>query len=258
MFRKIRIAVLLLILLAVALNTWTDSIITTSWNAPMTVALYPIAADESEVTQRFLASLKQTDFDPLENFFQAESAEYGVQVERPLRFTLAPILKSQPPQRPESRNILSVMWWSLRLRWWSWREVPKAPGPTPRIRMFLIYNDPGKVTVLNHSTALKKGLLGLAYLFADTREQGSNLTVIAHELLHTVGATDKYDPGTGQPAVPDGLAEPDKTPLYPQRYAELMGGRIATSSTRAEIPKSLSQVLVGPATAAEIGWLKKQ
>ena len=34
---------------------------------------------------------------------------------------------------------------------------------------------------------------------------GPNNVVIAHELLHTVGATDKYDPVTDAPRIPDGL-----------------------------------------------------
>jgi len=39
--------------------------------------------------------------------------------------------------------------------------------------------------------------------------------VIAHELLHTVGATDKYDPATNESSLPEGYAEPDKIPLFP-------------------------------------------
>jgi hypothetical protein len=79
-----------------------------------------------------------------------------------------------------------------------------------------------------------------------------NNVVIAHEFLHTLGPSDKYDPATGQPSPPDGLAEPDRAPLYPQRYAEIMGGRIARAADDAIIPQSLKYVLIGPVTAAEI------
>jgi hypothetical protein len=58
------------------------------------------------------------------------------------------------------------------------------------------------------------------------------------------------------PAYPDGYAEPDKAPLLPQDFAEIMGGRIPRSQHEAEIPESLDQVLVGAATAREINWLK--
>lgn len=43
-------------------------------------------------------------------------------------------------------------------------------------------------------------------------------------------------------------------PLHPQRYAELMGGRIPLSASRAEMPGRLGDTLVGPLTAHEIGW----
>ena len=86
--------------------------------------------------------------------------------------------------------------------------------------------------------------------------KGSNDTVIAHELLHTLGATDKYDLRSNQPAHPDGFAEPDREPLYPQSFAELMGGRIPVSSAESTTPESLQQVIVGAKTASEIGWRK--
>ena len=80
------------------------------------------------------------------------------------------------------------------------------------------------------------------------------LIIIAHELMHILGASDKYDSGTGQPIPPDGLANPSKSPLYPQQQAEIMGGRIATSSDRWRRPARLKSCVIGAKTAAEIGW----
>jgi hypothetical protein len=153
-------------------------------------------------------------------------------------------------------NVLQIMLWSLRLRWWAW-HAPKAPGPTPRIRLFLPFYDPKQTPVLNHSTGLQKGLIGIAQLFADARMAGTNQVVIAHELLHTLGATDKYEAGSNLPHYPEGYAEPALEPRYPQRFAELMAGRIPLAAGNARIPNSLQEVLVGPATATEIGWTKK-
>jgi hypothetical protein len=257
MFRRIRIAILLLILVVVALNTLTDGLYTTQWNAPMTVALFPINADGSPITEQYIRKLTEQDFASLETFFQTESAEFGIKLNRPLRFTLAPPLSSRPPAVSDKPNVLQIMTWSLRLRWWAWRVPPKPPGPTPRIRIFLEYHDPARITVLNHSTGLQKGLIGVAQLFSDPRDKGSNDTVIAHELLHTLGATDKYDPATTQPLYPNGVAEPDLQPRYPQRFAELMAGRISLSATEARIPDNLQEVVIGPATASEIGWTKE-
>ena len=77
-----------------------------------------------------------------------------------------------------------------------------------------------------------------------------------HEALHTLGATDKYGPDT-QPSVPDGLGEPQLRPIYPQRFAELMGGRVAITAEFSEIPDSLlRQGRIGELTAREINWIQ--
>jgi hypothetical protein len=83
---------------------------------------------------------------------------------------------------------------------------------------------------------------------------GENDVVIAHELLHTVGASDKYLPGTDAPRFPDGYGDPNQVPLYPQRYAEIMAGRRMLSADRWQQAASLDEVLVGTATALEIRW----
>jgi len=256
MFRRFRIIVLLLLLLALGLGTLLDRFYTLRWNAPLVVAVYPINADGSAVGERYIAELQASDFTPIETFFASEAKEFKLSIERPFQFTLAPAMKELPPKPPVGGGPLTIAAWSLHLRWWAWRTPPKPPGPTPRIRLFLLYYDPAAHTVLDHSTGLSKGRLGIVNLFADQRAAGSNQTIIAHELLHTLGATDKYDMGTTLPLYPDGYAEPNALPRLPQRFAELMGGRIPLSTTKAAIPDSLDQVLIGPKTAIEIGWIK--
>lgn len=256
MFRRIRIAVLLVILAIVALNTWTDGMFATEWRAPMIVALFPINGDASPVTDQYIASLTQQDFASIEAFFDTEIKEAGIALDRPIRITLAPVMKSLPPQRPTTANVLATMLWSLHLRWWAWREPPKVAGPKPRIRIFMPYYDPKRTAMLDHSTALKKGMIGITQLFADKRAAGSNQVIIAHELLHTLGATDKYQ-ADNMPQYPEGFADPELEPRYPQHFAEIMGGRIPLAPNNARIPDSLEEVLVGPMTATEIGWVKK-
>jgi hypothetical protein len=86
---------------------------------------------------------------------------------------------------------------------------------------------------------------------------GSNNIVITHEMLHTLGATDKYDPSSGAPLFPNGFADPTRNPLYPQEKAEIMAGRRALSTQDAQMPANLGAVVVGPATAAEIRWIRQ-
>jgi hypothetical protein len=123
--------------------------------------------------------------------------------------------------------------------------------------MFVLYHDPSTLQSVPDSHGMQKGLIGVVHTFALKSMAGSNSIVIAHELLHTLGATDKYDPNNGTPLFPSGFAEPDRNPLYPQEKAEIMAGRRALSAQDAQMPPALGAVVVGPATAAEIRWTRQ-
>ena len=122
--------------------------------------------------------------------------------------------------------------------------------------MYLVYHDPAQRPRLPHSAGLRDGLLGVVNVFASSAMSGANNVVIAHEFLHTLGATDKYDPANNQPRFPDGYADPEREPLHPQALAEIMAGRIPVSESAAGQPRSLNQVLIGPLTAREINWVQ--
>jgi len=254
-FRRIRILVLLLVLLFVALNTYFDRVYSTDWDIPLRIAVFPINADGSDVAQRYVDSLERDHFTAVESFFTEQSARYGIKLDRPFRFTVAAPIRELPPAVDQSAGPFSIAMWSLHMRYWTWSVPTLPPGPSPDIRLFVLYHDPALSPSLPHSIGLQKGLFAVVNAFADRGEEGSNDTVIAHELLHTVGATDKYDFASNQPLNPIGIADPDRQPLYPQSKAELMGGRIAVSADEAKIPESLRQVVVGPATASEIRWV---
>lgn len=257
MFRKLRIAILLLVLLFVALNTYFDRVYSTDWDIPLRVAIFPINADGTDESERYIQSLKEDDFLALEAFFTEEAQRYDVKVEPPMRFTLAAPVRELPPMLNEGASMLGVVSWSLRMRYWAW-SVPENPaGVTPDIKLFLLYHDPARSRMLPHSVGLQKGLFGIVNVFAAKHMAGANDTVTAHELLHTLGATDKYDLRTNLPRHPEGYAEPDLRPLYPQSLAELMGGLIPISRTRSEIPEFLGEVVIGPMSAGEIGWTSK-
>lgn len=256
MWRRLRILILLLILLFVALNTYFDRVYSTDWNIPLRVTLYPINGDGSAAVDRYIASLRPDRFQALEKFFESEARHYGLAMERPIRFTAAPPLRERPPALDRGANVLSIAWWSLRMRYWAW-GTPDLPGPAPDVKLFVVYHNPEISPTVAHSVGMQKGLYAVVNVFADKRMAGSNDVITAHELLHTLGAIDKYDPRNSQPLNPVGYAEPDKQPLLPQTAAELMAGRIPISTTESETPESLRQVVVGPLTAAEIGWSKR-
>jgi hypothetical protein len=100
---------------------------------------------------------------------------------------------------------------------------------------------------------MRKGMYGLVKAYTGPGLQEQNNLVIAHELLHVLGATDKYQSATGDPDFPSGYAEPDRQPLYPQVAAEIMGGRIPLSTYKSVMPASLAECRMGHKTAEEIG-----
>jgi hypothetical protein len=151
---------------------------------------------------------------------------------------------------------MAVAWWSLKLRWFAARATAVPGRAPPRIRLFLLYHDPATLDHAPDSHGLQKGLVGVVHLFAEPAMAGRNNIVIAHELLHTVGASDKYDLASGAPIFPNGYADREQNPLYPQEQAEIMAGRRAVSAYQWDMPRSLAAVVVGPETALEIRWMR--
>ncbi len=255
-WRMLRISLLSVVLAMTALSAWLTRHRTAEWNRPLWVVAFPINADGSAVTAAYIDALTRDDFAPIERYLTEQARSYGMTRAAPLEIRLGPRLTQSPPAPPHDRSVLQVVAWSLRLRWWAWRAAAAYDGPPIDVRLFLRYHDPALSPRLAHSLGLKEGMIGIANVFADRKMAGSNRVVIAHELLHTVGATDKYDPATSLPRYPDGYAEPQRVPLYPQRYAELMAGRLPQSEAVATIPLSLATTRIGAVTAREIGWIK--
>lgn len=252
MFKAIRITILLFILFVVSVSTWLTQARSTDWNNSLWVKLYPINADGSQASADFIAGLEVADFEAIESFIAREVERYGKSVSRPVRVELGSPVREQPPEIGGGTSIIDVALWSLRLRWWAASVAGEQDEIDPDVRIFVRYHDPGHFLLLENSVGLQKGMVGIVNAYAGRRHRGRNDVIIAHELLHTLGATDNYDPATGQPVAPDGIAEPDRSPLYPQRYAEIMGGRVALAGDDAVIPKGLAYALIGPLTASEI------
>lgn len=246
--------ILLLILATVVQQVWLDNN-DMAWKRNFYVAVYPVNADGAEGVSAYLRTLKSEDFEPVAEYFAEAATPYQLGLRRPIELRLGAQVEEIPPAPPVNASALDAVIWSLRFRMFAWANSPRV-NVKPDIRLYLLYHDPATHHGLSHSTALSKGRIGRVNLYADQAYHQQNLVILAHELLHTLHATDKYDLGTTLPVYPQGFAEPDNTPLYPQRFAELMGGRIPKSETEAEIPRSLKQTVIGNVTAREIGWLK--
>ena len=255
MFKAVRISLLLFILFFVAVSTHLTQARSTDWNNSLWVKVYPINADNSAAASTYITELDITDFEGIEAFLKRETERYGSGLSRPVRIELGEPVGEQPPALPAEPDMLSVMWWSLQMRLWSSSVTETQDDIEPDVRIFVRYHRPDHPFALENSVGLRKGMVGIVNAYASRRYRGANNVVIAHEFLHTLGASDKYSPVTGHPISPDGIAEPGRQPLYPQRYAEIMGGRIALAEDDSVIPESLIYAIIGPATAREINLI---
>jgi hypothetical protein len=253
-WRKIRIFILLLILAVAAWTTWYDQFSTTDWDETLTVGIYPVDDADDPATHDYLSGLGDTDVAGVEAFLNEEAAEYGITIDRPVSVQMFPRVAEKPPEREDDSGIFGNIWWSLKMRMYARRAALSTGRDMPQIRIFVLYHNPEFTQAVPHSVGLRKGLVGLVHAFAGRDQRDSNNVVIAHEILHTVGATDKYDPQTLAPFYPIGYAEPGRMPRLPQEFAEIMAGRIPLGPGEFEMPRSLDEVVVGEATALEIRW----
>lgn len=253
MWRTLRIALLLVALFGVSLSAWFDQHRTTSWQHTVWVGVFPINADGSAVTTQYLAQLREVELAPISAFVAREARRYGVQLGEPVVLRLYPELARAPPALAPGAGVFARIVWSLSLRRYRSQVLSGIERARPQITLFLVYHDPARAAVVPHSLGLQRGLMGVVHLYATSAQREQNSVVVAHELLHTFGASDKYGEND-VPLFPDGYAEPALQPRYPQRFAELMAGRTPLTATTQRMPDDLEQVLIGPATAREIGW----
>ena len=253
MFRRLRIAVLLSVLAFVAAAEFLAARRSTDWDETLWVNVYPVAADGADSARAHVDTVSSAEFTDLERFFAEQARVRGLPLDMPFKLNVSKVAIAPPPSLAPDPSALDALVWSLRMRWIAARLEWSNPAPDADIVVLAVFHDDTSA-VLDRSRALEKGLIVVANLFASNGAREQNQVVLAHELLHTLGATDKYDPRTNQPLYPEGYADPDARPRFPQTRAELMAGRIPRSETEAVIPASLRAVVIGAATAHEIGW----
>lgn len=257
MFKLIRIVILLTVLLVVASSTLLDHTRATDWDRPLYVSIYPLLAEGNSrgESRRFMQQLKSRTFKPVEQYFTRELKRHGKKVDRPVIVTLHSAIQTQPPGLGVDASRLAIGIWSLKLRYWAWRAAGSVDGVPGDVRIFVSYHPAGQQELLERSTALRKGHIGLVNARASRSSNAMNNIIIVHELLHALGASDKYNLTNGQPLAPQGLANPKRRPVYPQKIAEIMAARIPLSSSRWRSPANIGQTMIGPQTAQEIGFL---
>lgn len=260
-FRRIRIAVLLGILAIVLLYAWKDvrrRHERTAWHRPLAVAL--VVMRRGPVPDAAVAELRRRSHDLEARLGDEFRRFHGPGGPVPFEFQVyGPVEVTAPPPTPEGDGLVDLASYA----WRSWRyfadidsraDVPSAGFDS---RIYLSVRPPEREerkTVEGQSE--QGGRIGSVEVELDESMVDFALFVATHELFHTLGASDKYD-AAGRAKVPDGLAEPERVPRYPQRFAEVMARNRPLAENKEQPPESLDELAVGPLTAREIGWLSQ-
>lgn len=248
--RTFRLLTLLAVAAAIAVFHFTRDTGPPDWERPLRVVIYPENADGSEQARKHIESMDSDRFRVVEDYMAEQAGRYDLALEKPFILKLGDPI-SGAPAAPDYRSFWAYLQWGLRLRLWYWMFDDQ--GRTPDIALIARFRQSKKPGGL-HSLGVPEMNLAVANLVADAPDQGLNDVVLAHELLHTVGADDLYDPTTGLPKYPEGYADPGRAPLYPQPLAELMAGRVPVARQKARQAASLGETVIGSATAIDIGW----
>jgi len=256
-FKLFRVVFLLSILAAIVYGTWLTEKQMASWDRPILVTVYPIAADGKRSTLEYARQLDRHSFRAVNDFLSQQAWPYGFEVTPAFRFQVAPVSTEPPPAVPQQFNTAAIAWWSLKMRAWSWLQARRDGLISADIQVFLLLHSINGLTEMGISVGMRKGRYGVIKAIAKKSHEPHNLVVFTHELMHVLGATDKYVLSTGDPIYPDGYADPDQIPLFPQRRAEIMGGAIPLSADSFSLPDSLHQCKIGRLTAREIGFWDK-
>jgi len=259
--RRARIGALLLVLFVVA--AWAAGVTRgrsarRAWDRPLPVAVVLVArAPPPEAA----AARLRVGIEELSRRLEAEFARHrGEAPYPPFAFTVAgPVAWDGAfPLAPASAGPLDRLSHAFRL-WRALGRIDAAAGVAPELydaRVYVLLEPPlaGGPRTFAEGSGAAGGEIGLVRAWADPSDATLALTAAAHELLHCLGASDKYD-AAGHALEPEGLADPGLSPRYPQRHAEWMVGEVPLGPGQGRLPASLAEIRIGPATAREIGWL---
>lgn len=224
------------------------------WDRTLRVAVFPCNVDGSAAVEAHIAGFGQSDLDRISDYFTSQAERHRPALQRPFELVLGPPIANSPPMPDAASGPLGRLGWAIAIRVWRLRFDDQ--GLAADIIAVACFNPVTEVPPSLHSIGIAELGLAVANLPAAESHRGYARVLLAHEILHTVGADDLYDPVTGLPVFPAGYAEPNREPRYPQEKAELMAGRIPLQPGRAVQAMALDDTRIGPRTAREIGWLR--
>jgi hypothetical protein len=256
-FFRVRVAVLSAILAGVLLWGWRDVRSRrerTKWGRPLSVALVLVT---DGVVDRAAVSAFRERIPGLEARLTEERRRYRSDAMHPFAFTfVGPVDFAVRPPQASGDGLFAA----AEHAWAMWRWTAHVDGQIGLdsssfdSRIYVAARPPASQDrEMVEGESEEGGRLGVVEVELDDSMADFALFVAAHELFHTLGATDKYD-GAGRTLIPAGLAEPERNPLLPQAYAEVMARNRPVEPGVEVPPESLAELAVGLETAREIGW----
>lgn len=256
-FRQIRIAALLVLLVAVVSFAYADTRSRkrrNEWQEPVRVALVLLGDGfvDPAAIDAFRARLPE-----LEAQLAREQRRYRDTEVSPFSFELfGPADVSRAPPAPADGGLWELVRYTWELRRYV-HVIDAAVGVDPArfdSRVYATVRPPQRETPTHvEGQSEENGRIAVVRVELDVAMVDLALIVVTHELLHTLGAVDKYD-AEGRTLRPLGLADPAQDPLYPQARVEVMARDRPVSPVKEVVPTTLAELGVGPATAREIGW----
>jgi hypothetical protein len=253
---RVRVAVLLAVLALVVVYAVHDVLsrrARNDWRRTLSVAF--VVVTEPGVDAGAVEALRRRVPD-LAARLAREFARYRPNAPRPFAFTLYGPAPLGEPLPVAADGFAGAVRYAYALHRFTSDIDGRANVPTRGFdaRLYLVLRAPSERAVVEGMSE-HGGRVGIARAELDTDSVDIALFVAAHELFHTLGALDHYGPD-GRVLVPDGLAEPDRSPPFPQAFAEIMARNRPVSATEEERPESLAELAVGPSTAREVGWTR--
>jgi serine/threonine-protein kinase len=220
-----------------------------------------LATGEASIDEmaRIIALLKMSEktdsnLSPIENFFNQEYFKYTKSFQKVLQ------MKWEDPISIRKKlslapNIQELLRSGKIFKFITENGGPKIDTESPAI---LIYFLPANIDSSSQprlrSSATTMRAARALFIPANPAYLNQAKIEIAQEIAQIYGASLKIDPNTNMPQYPDGYANPESQPLYPQTAAELLGGFIPTSAVQTKTPQAFSDFIIGPKTAHELGW----
>lgn len=197
--------------------------------------IYPVEINQAKYSYYSIYQVK--------NFYENEAKKYRADLNISLEVKGPFILADKPPQRlrDQSPSLLEEFFDN---------EAKKNNIDISRydiINYLYLTSENYLVATTNKNKTFNQSFIGFDDIF------GGIQTVI-HEMGHTFGAYDTYQPGSWPCVYPEGFPEPAKTPLYPQSKACLMCKSVMLAEKATRGPTDFNEIITCEAEAKRFGW----